>query len=322
MSKMGISTLQSYRGAQIFEAIGLKKTFVDQYFTWTPSRIEGVGLDEIAEEVVPRHELAYPKRPVKVDELEAGGQYQWRRDGEHHLFNPQTVAKLQHATRVRPATAIFKEYSTARRRPEPRARDAPRPAWTSTRRRRAGADRRGRAGEEIVKRFATGAMSFGSISSEAHETLAIAMNRIGGRSNTGEGGEDRRATAATPTATGGAARSSRSRRAASASRATTWSTPTSCRSRWRRAPSPARAASSPATRSTSASPRSATRRPASTLISPPPHHDIYSIEDLAQLIHDLKNANPRGADQREAGGRGRRRHGRGRRVPRRTPTWS
>ena len=188
MSKMGISTLQSYRGAQIFEAVGLEKDFVDRYFTWTASRIGGVGIDAIAEEVRARHELAFPLRPVAERDLDEGGEYQWRRDGEYHLFNPDTVYKLQHATRSG-QYAIYKEYTQAvneqtRKRAtlrglfelklaaQPIPLDEVEPA------------------ESILKRFATGAMSYGSISQEAHETLAIAMNRLGGKSNTGEGGED------------------------------------------------------------------------------------------------------------------------------------
>src|SRR6266571_4648367 len=187
ISKMGISTIQSYRAAQIFEAIGLAKDFVDRYFTWTASRIGGIGLDVIAAEALARHHRAYPERPVGEPELDWGGEYQWRRDGEYHLFNPDTVFKLQHATRSK-QYAIFKEYTdlvnkqnahratlrglfTLKPAPAPVPIDEVEPV------------------EAILRRFATGAMSYGSIGLEAHETLAIAMNRMGGRSNTGEGGE-------------------------------------------------------------------------------------------------------------------------------------
>ena len=189
ISKMGISTQQSYRGAQIFEAIGLASSFVDEYFTWTASRIEGVGLDGIAEEALRRHEHAYPRTEVpQTLDLDVGGQYQWRRKGEAHMLSPDVVAKLQHATRIN-SREEFKNYCrlideqgtrllTLRGLLDFKWADQPIPL------------------EEvepvtaIVKRFATGAMSYGSISKEAHETLAIAMNRIGGKSNTGEGGED------------------------------------------------------------------------------------------------------------------------------------
>ena len=188
ISKMGISTIQSYRGAQIFEAVGLSQDLVDRYFTWTASRIGGIGLDVVAKETAIRHERAFPDRPVGPAELDWGGEYQWRRDGEFHLFNPETVQKLQHATRSG-QYRIFKDYTRAvddqsrnlatlrglfelRPSAEPVPLDEVEPV------------------ESIVARFATGAMSYGSISQEAHETLAIAMNRIGGKSNTGEGGED------------------------------------------------------------------------------------------------------------------------------------
>ncbi|MCY4419732.1 MAG: glutamate synthase-related protein, partial [Gammaproteobacteria bacterium] len=188
MSKMGISTVQSYRGAQIFEAIGLNKEFVDQYFTWTASRIGGIGLEELASEVSMRHHNAFPERPAKQPDLDWGGEYQWRRDGEYHLFNPETVFKLQHSTRTGQYTH-FKEYTdkvddqnenlaTLRGLFEFEFAKEPVPIEEVE------------PIENIMKRFSTGAMSYGSISRQAHETLAIAMNRIGGKSNTGEGGED------------------------------------------------------------------------------------------------------------------------------------
>ena len=188
MSKMGISTLQSYCGAQIFEAIGLSQSFIDKYFTHTTSRIGGVGIDIVAEEVAIRHARAFGRQPVRPQELEAGGEYQWRRDGEYHLFNPDTVFKLQHATRTGQYT-IFKEYSRAvdvqnERRATLRGMFQLKPAGPKV------PIEDVESVDAIVRRFATGAMSYGSISQEAHETLAIAMNRMGGKSNTGEGGED------------------------------------------------------------------------------------------------------------------------------------
>src|SRR6185503_17997292 len=188
MSKMGISTLQSYCGAQVFEAVGLDRAFVDHYFTRTSSRIGGVGAPVVAEEIVRRHRRAFAPRPGDANELDCGGEYQWRRDGEYHLFNPETVYKLQHATRSG-QYSIFKEYTrlvddqnkrlaTLRGLLELKAAATPVPIDEVE------------PVESIVKRFATGAMSYGSISQEAHETLAIAMNRLGAKSNTGEGGED------------------------------------------------------------------------------------------------------------------------------------
>src|ERR1017187_7018601 len=187
MAKMGISTVQSYRGAQIFEAVGLNSAVVEKYFTWTPTRIQGIGLDVIAEEALARHRRAFP--PVSVNtELDAGGQYQWRDGGEQHLFNPQTIHKLQTACRLN-SEKIYREYAdllndrakslcTLRGLLDFKFAEKPLPIEEVE------------SVESIVKRFKTGAMSYGSISKEAHETLAIAMNRIGGKSNTGEGGED------------------------------------------------------------------------------------------------------------------------------------
>ncbi len=257
-SKMGISTIQSYHGAQVFEAIGLNQAFIDEYFTWTASRMGGIGIDEIARDIQERQARAFPERPLPSDSLDPGGQYQYRKNGEFHLFNPVTIHKLQLACRTGDY-GVFKEYSrliddqsktlcTLRGLMELKSDRPPVPLDEVE------------PVEAILKRFKTGAMSYGSISSEAHETLAIAMNRIGGKSNTGEGGEDPGASSRTPTAIRGAARSSRSRRGASASTATTWSTPTRSRSRWRRARSRAKAASSPGRRSIRGSRRCATRR--------------------------------------------------------------
>src|SRR5205085_245743 len=188
MSKMGISTAQSYCGAQIFEAIGLGQEVIDRYFTWTASRISGVGMDVIAAEVAARHRRAFPDRQLNGHTLDVGGQYQYRKEGEYHLFNPETVHKLQYACRAN-NYKVFKEYSalvnnqarrlcTLRGLFELKFAEKPVPIEEVE------------SVESIMRRFKSGAMSYGSISKEAHETLAIAMNRIGGRSNTGEGGED------------------------------------------------------------------------------------------------------------------------------------
>src|SRR5262245_25210179 len=188
ISKMGISTIQSYRGAQIFEAIGLDKEFVDRYFTWTVSRIGGVGIDMAAREALLGHQRAYPDRPVGAAELDWGGEYQWRRDGEYHLFNPETVYKLQHASRSG-QYKVFKEY-TALVDAQSRNLATLRGLFEFRYGREPVPIEEVEPVEAILCRFATGAMSYGSISLEAHETLAIAMNRMGGKSNTGEGGED------------------------------------------------------------------------------------------------------------------------------------
>ncbi len=290
MSKMGISTLQGYCGAQIFEAVGLHPAFVDRYFTWTASRIGGVGIDVVAEEVRKRHRHAFPTRPGVEPDLDWGGEYQWRRDGEFHLFNPDTVFKLQHATRSG-QYAIFKEYTElvddqSRQRATLRSLLELRPA----------------AGpipidevepiERIVTRFATGAMSYGSISQEAHETLAIAMNRLGGKSNTGEGGEDPARDARDGN---GDWRRSAIRQVASARFGVTSSYLVNCTDlqiKMAQGAKPGEGGQLPGNKVYPwiAKVRHAT--PGVGLISPPPHHDIYSIEDLAQLIHDLKNSNP------------------------------
>jgi glutamate synthase (ferredoxin) len=290
MSKMGISTVQSYRGAQIFEAIGLNKEFVAKYFTWTASRIGGIGLDVVARETSLRHHDAFPERAVKQPQLNWGGEYQWRRDGEYHLFNPATVFKLQHATRSG-QYQIFKEYTslvddqsenlaTLRglfefRDLDPIPIDEVEPV------------------ENIVKRFATGAMSYGSISQEAHETLAIAMNRIGGKSNTGEGGED---PARYIPDDNGDLRRSAVKQVASGRFGVTSEylvNADDIQIKMAQGAKPGEGGQLPGTK---VYPWIAKVRYSTAgvgLISPPPHHDIYSIEDLAQLIHDLKNANPK-----------------------------
>ena len=261
MSKMGVSTVASYTGAQIFEAIGLGDQLVDKYFTGTISQLGGIGLDELAREVAARHAAANPKRPEERAhrKLELGGEYQWRREGEPHLFNPETVYKLQHSTRSG-RYDLFKEY-TATVDDQSKKLMTLRGLFELT------------PGErtpipidevepvsEIVKRFSTGAMSYGSISAEAHETLAIAMNRLGREVEHGRGRRGRRSVRTTRSA---ARRSSRSRPVVSASRRSTSRTPTTSRSRWRRAPSPARVGSCPATRCTRGSRRPATPRRAS-----------------------------------------------------------
>ncbi len=291
MSKMGISTVQSYRGAQIFEAVGLEKSFVDQYFTWTASRIGGIGIDVVAQEVSMRHHHAFPDRPAAQPDLDWGGEYQWRRDGEYHLFNPATVFKLQHATRSG-QFRIFKEYSrlideqdrqlaTLRGLFEFNYSGAPIPLDEVE------------PAEDIFKRFATGAMSYGSISQEAHETLAIAMNRIGGRSNTGEGGEDPERYKRLPN---GDSRRSAVKQVASGRFGVTSEylvNADDLQIKMAQGAKPGEGGQLPGKKVYPWIAKVRYSTPGVGLISPPPHHDIYSIEDLAQLIHDLKNSNPK-----------------------------
>jgi len=290
MAKMGISTVQSYRGAQVFEAIGLNKDFVDQYFTWTASRIGGIGLEEVAKEMSIRHHNAFPNRATKRPDLDWGGEYQWRRDGEYHLFNPDTVYKLQHSTRSGQFT-IFKEYTdkvneqnenlaTLRGLFDFKFSDNAIPLEDVE------------PIENIMKRFSTGAMSYGSISKQAHETLAIAMNRIGGKSNTGEGGED--ADRFTPDENGDSRRSSIKQVASGRFGVTSeyLVNADDIQIKMAQGAKPGEGGQLPGTK---VYPWIAKVRGSTAgvgLISPPPHHDIYSIEDLAQLIHDLKNSNP------------------------------
>src|SRR5437867_2034756 len=291
MSKMGISTLQSYRGAQIFEAIGLDQNFVDTYFTNTPSRIGGIGLDEIAAEAIERHRRAFPERPVRLPDIDWGGQYQWRHDGEYHMYNPDSIHKLQYSTRTN-SYKIFKEYSglvnsasatlcTLRGLMDLKFADKPLPLEEVE------------PAESIMKRFATGAMSFGSISKEAHETLAIAMNRIGGRSNTGEGGEDPARYIPDPN---GDSRSSAIKQVASARFGVTSEylvNATELQIKMAQGAKPGEGGQLPGYKVDEIIARVRHSTPGVGLISPPPHHDIYTIEDLAQLIYDLKNSNPR-----------------------------
>ncbi|MBT9257042.1 glutamate synthase large subunit [Phycicoccus sp. MAQZ13P-2] len=290
MSKMGISTVASYRGAQVFEAIGLSQELVDEFFTGTVSQLGGIGLDVVAAETAARHGMAYPPDGIRQAhrKLVVGGEYQWRREGEPHLFDPETVFRLQHATRQR-RYDVFKQYTqrvdeqsgrlmTLRglfelggatpREPVPLEEVEP--------------------VESIVRRFSTGAMSYGSISKEAHETLAVAMNRLGARSNTGEGGEDVdrlldpvRRSAIKQVASG---------RFGVTSMYLTHSDDIQIKMAQGAKPGEGGQLPGPKVYPWVARTRHST--PGVGLISPPPHHDIYSIEDLAQLIHDLKNANP------------------------------
>ncbi len=290
-SKMGISTLQSYRGAQIFEAIGLNKNVVDKYFTGTPSKIAGVGLDVLAREAKMKHEHAFQPVTDSDQLLDAGGQYSYRVRGEYHTFNPNTVTKLQHAVRQE-SFKTFQEYSSAINdqnkqlctirglmqfktdKVKPIPIDDVEPA------------------KEIVKRFATGAMSYGSISKEAHETLAIAMNRMGGRSNTGEGGEDE---ARFPMLPNGDSKRSSIKQVASGRFGVTTNylvNADELQIKVAQGAKPGEGGQLPGHKVDETIARIRHSIPGVGLISPPPHHDIYSIEDLAQLIYDLKNVNP------------------------------
>jgi len=290
-SKMGISTLQSYRGAQVFEAIGLNKALVDKYFTGTASRIEGVGLDVLAREAQMKHAHAFQPITDSDIELPVGGNYQYRVRGEYHLLNPLTVSKLQHAVRQQ-SFQTFQEYTdlidnqnrqlcTLRGLMEIKRSAQPVPIEEVE------------PATEIVKRFATGAMSFGSISKEAHETLAIAMNRIGGKSNTGEGGEDEARFARDAN---GDWRRSAIKQVASARFGVTTNylvNADELQIKMAQGAKPGEGGQLPGHKVDDFIARVRHSIPGVGLISPPPHHDIYSIEDLAQLIYDLKNANPR-----------------------------
>jgi glutamate synthase domain-containing protein 2/glutamate synthase domain-containing protein 1/glutamate synthase domain-containing protein 3 len=290
MTKMGISTLQSYRGAQIFEAIGLNRELIDGYFTNTASRIEGIGLDAIAAESAARHGHAYEVAPELDGDLDPGGQYQWRRRGEFHMYNPNSIALLQHAVRAG-SYKLFKKYSevvndeslnmaTLRgllkfRSSKSIPLDEVEPA------------------REIVKRFKTGAMSLGSISREAHENLAIAMNRIGGKSNTGEGGED--PVRYERDANGDSRRSAIKQVASGRFGVTSHYLVNSdeIQIKMAQGAKPGEGGQLPGHKIDEYIAKIRYSMPGVGLISPPPHHDIYSIEDLSQLIHDLKNANNR-----------------------------
>ena len=288
-SKMGISTLQSYQGAQIFEILGLNKDVVNKYFTGATSRIEGMGLDEIAKEVLAKHNFAFSKKDIPADRLPVGGIYQWKRKGEFHLFNPQTIHLLQHATKMNDF-ATFKKYSKTVNEQGERACTL-RSLFQFRKNRPSISIDEVEAAENIYKRFATGAMSFGSISWEAHTTLAIAMNRLGGRSNTGEGGEDEKRYEKLPN--GDSMRSS-IKQVASARFGVTSLYLTEAdelQIKMAQGAKPGEGGQLPGHKVDDWIGKVRHATPGVGLISPPPHHDIYSIEDLAQLIYDLKNAN-------------------------------
>jgi glutamate synthase (NADPH/NADH) large chain len=292
MSKMGISTLQSYKGAQIFEAVGLADEVIEKCFAGTPSRIQGVGLSVLAQEALRRHELGYPTRPAaQLPVLPNYGEFHWRAEGERHMWDPPAIADLQVAARQNNAEAYWRfarhanEEATRRcalrgllkfregvQKPVPLAEVEP--------------------AKEIVKRFCTGAMSFGSISAEAHETLAIAMNRLGGKSNTGEGGEDPERFKPLPN---GDSKRSAIKQVASGRFGVTINYLTNAdelQIKMAQGAKPGEGGELPGHKVDEIIARTRYSTPGVGLISPPPHHDIYSIEDLKQLIHDLKNANP------------------------------
>ena len=284
MSKMGISAIQSYHGAQVFEAVGLRQDVIDQYFTWTASRIGGVAMDVIAQEVLMRHRAAFPARQINGHALQSGGLYQWRADGEYHLFNPESIHRLQKAVRSN-NFAVYKSYAklideqaknlaTLRGLLDFKPSDAvPIEEVESV--------------ESIVKRFKTGAMSYGSISKEAHETLAIAMNRIGGKSNTGEGGED---SDRYETLGNGDSKNSAIKQVASGRFGVTSHYLVNAKELQIKM-AQGEGGQLPGTKVYPWIAKTRHTTAGVGLISPPPHHDIYSIEDLAELIHDLKNAN-------------------------------
>jgi len=289
MSKMGISAIQSYRGAQVFEALGLRQDVVDHYFTWTPSRVGGIGLDVIAQEVLLRHHAAYPERAVGDHVLPVGGLYQWRATGEAHLFTPESVHALQKAVRTN-SKVSYRNYAklvneqsgklcTLRSLLDFKA-GAPIPIEEVE------------PATAIMKRFKTGAMSYGSISKEAHETLAIAMNRIGGKSNTGEGGEDPERF--TWTNERGDSKNSAIKQVASGRFGVTSEYLVNAREiqiKMAQGAKPGEGGQLPGTKVYPWVAKTRGTTAGVGLISPPPHHDIYSIEDLAELIHDLKNGN-------------------------------
>ncbi len=288
MSKMGISAIQSYHGAQVFEAVGLHQEVVDEYFTNTASRIGGIGIDLIAREVLQRHSAAFPARQVNGHTLPVGGQYQWRAEGEHHLFNPESIHRLQKSVRTGsyPTYKAYaeliddqsKQLATLRGLLDFKQREpVPLDEVESI--------------DSIVKRFKTGAMSYGSISKEAHETLAIAMNRIGGKSNTGEGGEDPARFVPLPN---GDSANSAIKQVASGRFGVTSNYLVNARELQIKMAQGAKPGEGGQLPGSKVYPWVAKTRHTTAgvgLISPPPHHDIYSIEDLAELIHDLKNSN-------------------------------
>ncbi|MBS1642529.1 MAG: glutamate synthase large subunit [Bacteroidetes bacterium] len=288
-SKMGISTLQSYQGAQIFEILGLNKTVVDKYFTGTISRIEGLGLDEIAKEALVKHQFAFSKKNIPVERLPVGGLYQWKRKGEFHLFNPTTIHLLQYSTRMNDYNT-FKKYTKHINEQSEKACTL-RSLLEFKRNRPSISINEVEPAENIYKRFATGAMSFGSISHEAHSTLAIAMNRLGGKSNTGEGGEDEMRYEKLPN---GDSMRSAIKQVASARFGVTSLYLTEAdelQIKMAQGAKPGEGGQLPGHKVDEWIGKVRHSTPGVGLISPPPHHDIYSIEDLAQLIFDLKNAN-------------------------------
>jgi glutamate synthase (NADPH/NADH) large chain len=312
MSKMGISTYQSYCGAQIFEAIGLNSNFIDHYFAGTATNVEGIGLDEVAEESLRLHQAAFGNDPVLAENLDAGGEYAYRVRGEEHMWTPDSISKLQHATRTGSAST-YKEYAKlindqTKRHMTLRGLFEIKPAGSPI------ALDEVEPAKEIVKRFATGAMSLGSISTEAHATLAIAMNRIGGKSNTGEGGEDPKrfipvakdtSMAAVigrdlierdiPLKAGDSMRSKIKQVASGRFGVTAeyLASADQIQIKMAQGAKPGEGGQLPGHKVSPYIARLRFSVPGVGLISPPPHHDIYSIEDLAQLIHDLKNANPK-----------------------------
>ena len=290
-SKMGISTLQSYQGAQIFEALGISRKVVDKYFSGTVSRIEGLGLDEIAREALAKHRAGFPRDEdvFREEELDSGGSYAWRRDGERHLFNPTTIRLLQQSTATN-NVETFKEYART-------VDDQSREAFTLRGLMKFKSDRKAipldevEPIENIFKRFASGAMSFGSISWEAHTTLAIAMNRIGGKSNSGEGGED--PIRYTPEENGDSMRSAIKQVASGRFGVNSYylTNASELQIKMAQGAKPGEGGQLPGHKVDAWIGKTRGSTPGVGLISPPPHHDIYSIEDLAQLIYDLKNAN-------------------------------
>lgn len=288
-SKMGISTLQSYQGAQIFEIIGLNQTVVDRYFTGATSRIQGMGLDEIAKEILAKHNLAFSRKDIPVERLPVGGVYQWKRKGEFHLFNPQTIHLLQYSTRMNDYNT-FKKYSKLVNDQSEKAATL-RSMFEFKRNRPSISIDEVEPAENIYKRFATGAMSFGSISHEAHSTLAIAMNRLGGKSNTGEGGEDEMRYEPLPN--GDSMRSAIKQVASGRFGVTSYylTMADELQIKMAQGAKPGEGGQLPGHKVDDWIGKVRHSTPGVGLISPPPHHDIYSIEDLAQLIYDLKNAN-------------------------------
>ena len=288
-SKMGISTLQSYQGTQIFEIIGINKSVVDAYFTGAISRIEGMGLDEIAKEALAKHQLAFSKLSMPFESLPVGGVYQWKRRGEAHLFNPQTIHLLQHATKMNDYPT-FKKYTKLVNEQDEKACTL-RSLFTFQKHRPSISIDEVEPAASILKRFATGAMSFGSISHEAHVTLAIAMNRIGAKSNTGEGGEDDMRYQLL--ANGDSMRSAIKQVASARFGVTSYylTMADELQIKMAQGAKPGEGGQLPGHKVDEWIDKVRDATPGVGLISPPPHHDIYSIEDLAQLIFDLKNAN-------------------------------